>query len=730
MIACASYPLYAQEGGTPGGGSPAPTPSPSTVVPLTPVAPPPPNPFQTGYSVGQQAPTVQQGVTTTPSTVAAAVSQPATSTQIPGALQAPVLNPLPEQLSSIETAFHEKLIGRTPPETEESLKNFRQFGYSLFNRNISTFAPVEDVPVGPEYVLGPDDELKINIWGAMENSYTVAVDHYGRIYLPTVGPVRVWGLTYAQAEKLVQMQLSQYYKGFQISVTMGHLRTIKIYIVGEVNQPGAYTISALSTLTNALFAAGGPNKSGSLRNIELKRNHHIESAFDFYDFLLHGDKTKDSRLESGDVVFIPPLGPVTGIIGQIKRPAIYEMKGSTRVSDLIEMAGGLTSESYLKHVQIIRPKPNAEKEVIDLDLSDANGKINVSKDIEVKNGDMVRVYPTDTRVYNTLTLDGSVKHPGEYEVKPEMRLSQILPKDSLYPEAYPEAVEIVRYKEDLTIDVIHVNLRKAWEGDQTQDIVLRPRDQISVRSTYKPGGTIVLSGEVKLPGTYNIERWERISSVLRRAGGLTDKAYLKAAVFIRRSIQDKEKAKLDDFVQQFKSNLLAQQSALTSYAGEDRTIQQFQISQQEQQINLLASRVTLGRIVVHLGYNLEKFEGSEDDLVLEDGDSIYIPKPPAEVMVFGSVRNQTSIIHKKGQNIEYYINRGGGFAKYADKKEMYLVKADGSALVGFLKLRDVEPGDAIIVPPKSQIFNWTFVKDIATAAGQTALGLAALAVVL
>ncbi len=736
-IVCTNYPLYAQEGGTPGiGTQPTATtsPPPAAVPSPTISAGQPSNPYQAGYtsvppsSATQPATTPSTG-TNVSQTVTGNQPQGTTQLQIPGVPQNTATVSLPVALSTIETAFQQTLLVRTPVEGGELIKDFHQFGYSLFNRNISTFAPVEDVPVGPDYVLGPDDELRLNIWGAMETTYVATVDHYGRIYLPTVGPVRVWGLTFSQAEKLIQIKLSQYYKGFQISVTMGHLRTIKIYVVGEANQPGAYTISSLSTITNALFAAGGPNKSGSLRNIELKRNHHTECVFDFYDFLLHGDKTKDIRVESGDVVFIPPIGSISGIIGEVKRPAIYELKGSIHVNELIEMAGGLTPQSYLKHVQIIRPKPNAEQMVIDIDLLDTDGKINPSKDVEVQNGDLIRVYHTDSRVYNTITLDGPVKHPGEYELKPGMRISNLLTMDSLYPEAYPNNIEIVRYKEDLTIDVIHINLKKAWEGDQTQDIVLHPRDQISVRSEYKPGGTIVLSGEVKLPGTFTIERWERISSVIRRAGGFTDKAYLKGAVFIRSSMQAKEKARLDDFVQQFKINLLAQQSALASYTGEDRSLQQFQITQQEQQINLLASRITLGRIVVHLDSDLEKFEGSENDLMLEGGDSVYIPKQPAEVMVYGSVRNPTSIIHKKGQNIEYYINRGGGFTKYADRKEMYLVKADGSAIVGFLKLRDVEAGDAIIVPPKSTLLNWTFVKDIATVAGQTALGMAALAAV-
>lgn len=722
VIACASYQLQAQEGSPPVAGSPPSVPSlpsPGTGLPPSPTVQPQ-NPYQSGASQGQTAPAPQLG--TTPATASQSTIQP------PGISQA-ITTPAPESLSSVETSFRKSLLVSTPIEDGEQLNDLRQFGYSLFNRNISTFAPVEDVPVGPDYVLGPGDELRINIWGAMENSYIVAVDRNGRIYLPTVGPVRIWGLTYAQAEKLVQMQLSQYYKGFQISVTMGHLRTIKIYIVGEVDQPGAYTISSLSTLTNALFAAGGPRKTGSLRTIELKRNHNTENTYDFYSFLLHGDKSKDTRLESGDVVFIPPIGPVAGIFGQIKRPAIYELKGAIRVSDLIEMAGGLTPQSYLKRIQIIRPKPNAETEIIDIDLSDSKGKINVSNDIEVKNGDLVRVYHTDSRIYNTANLSGSVKHPGDYEVKPAMRLSNILPPDALFPEAYPDTIEVVRYKADLTTDVIHVNLRKAWEGDQAHDILIRPRDQIFVRSEYKPGGTVILMGEVKLPGTYNIERWERISSVIKRAGGFTDKAYIKASVFTRISLQIKEKEVLDSFVNQVKESLLSQQTTSFSYTAEDRTLQQMQIAQQEQQLNLLASRVVLGRIVVRLD-NLDKFEGSPDDIVMEDGDTLRIPKEPPQVMVFGSVRNPTSILHKKNANIGYYINRGGGMTKYADTKEMYLLKADGSAVVGFLKLRDVEPGDAIIVPPKSLIKNLTWIKDISTIAGQTALTLAALTILL
>ncbi|MBI5308196.1 MAG: polysaccharide biosynthesis/export family protein, partial [Planctomycetes bacterium] len=169
------------------------------------------------------------------------------------------------QLSPIETAFQNILQTRTSTTTGAQLQPLRQFGYAIFGLPVSTFAPVDDVPISSEYVLGPGDELRVIVWGAMENTYAQTVDHYGRIYLPTVGPIRVWGLTFSQAEKLILSYLSQYYKGFQSSVTMGHLRTIKIYVVGEVYQPGSYDISALSSLTNALVAAGGPSTLGTLR---------------------------------------------------------------------------------------------------------------------------------------------------------------------------------------------------------------------------------------------------------------------------------------------------------------------------------------------------------------------------------------------------------------------------------------------------------------------------------
>ena len=620
---------------------------------------------------------------------------------------------------------------RTPVIPGIAQGRLTQFGYAFFTPNITTYAPLYDVPVEANYVLGPGDELRITIWGAIENTYSQTVDRYGRIYLPTIGPIRVWGLTFSEAEKLIREHLSHYYKGFQSSITMGQLRTIKVYVVGEVNNPGSYDVSALSTLINALLASGGPSKIGSLRNIELKRNHHTVGYFDFYDFLLNGNKNNNFRLESGDVIFVPPIGSVAGIMGQVRRPAIYEMKDPIRVSGFIKMAGGQAPQSYLKRIQVIRIKPNAEREVVDIDLTDTkNG--NQQNDIEIRNGDLVIVFPTDPLIYNTCTLEGTVKYPGEYEVKPGMRLSQLLTPDALLPNAYLDKVEIVRFKEDLKADVIHINLKKIWEGDTAHDILLLPRDKIAVRSEYKPSETVTLSGEFKLPGTYTIERGERLGSVIKRAGEFTDLAFLEGAVFIRRSVAEREREKLDAFIQHYEEGLLDELKPSTFVFSPDSPDlaqkQQAEISQKRALLKTLASRITLGRIVIQLDV-LEKFKGSHDDVILEGGDTLTIPLPPAEVITMGSVRSPASIVYRNDENLQYYINRCGGFSVSANKKEIYILKVDGSAIVGFLKLRTLDPGDTIVVPPKYRKFrDLSWISQIATIAGQTALTFGALSV--
>src|SRR3989441_331930 len=289
----------------------------------------------------------------------------------------------------------------------------RQYGYSIFAANVSTFAPVDDIPVGPDYVMGPGDDVTINVWGAVDSTLVRTVDRNGRIVLPKVGDLRIWGLTFAQADRLIRDELARYFRGFQTSVTMGRLRTVNVYVVGEVCQPGVYTLSSLSTVTNGLFSAGGPTKLGSLREVRLIRGGYQVARLDLYDFLQRGDRTRDYRLESGDTIFVPPIGDVVAVAGEVKPRAIYGVRSDPRLADVVTMAGGVTPTSSLKRVQVVRALPSSERVTLDVDLTGYSLKGDEASNPPVNGGDLVLIHRSDPRIYNTVRVEGAVKYPGD-----------------------------------------------------------------------------------------------------------------------------------------------------------------------------------------------------------------------------------------------------------------------------------------------------------------------------
>jgi protein involved in polysaccharide export with SLBB domain len=574
----------------------------------------------------------------------------------------------------------------------------RQYGYAVFSSYVSTFAPVDDAPVGPDYVVGPGDALTINMWGPLESNIQRTVDRNGQIVLPKVGDLRVWGLTFSQADRVIREQLSRYFRGFQTSVTMGRLRTVRVQVIGEVCQPGSYTLNSLATLTQALYAAGGPTKLGSLRSVRLMRNSHVVGEIDLYDFTLRGDRTRDYRLESGDTIFVPTIGDVAAIAGEVKRPAIYEVKGDVRLADLLEAAGGATPSSYLKRVQIVRAQPSAERVTVDVDLSGYYLKGDMDSNPPVHPGDLVLIHKNENRIYNTVKVDGAVKYPGVYELKPMMRLSRLLPADQLLPEAYTERVEIARRRPDYSMEVISVSLKKAWDGQIDQDPLLRPNDEVTIRTAMRSVRTMTFTGQVQRPGAYVIAENERLSSVLERAGGFTSRASPKGAIFTRSSLRKVEQEQLNAFVKIQEQRILADAST-TTIGGEkeDGAIGATIAQARRDFLRALASRVALGRIVIKLS-SPEQLKGTTEDIVLSDGDSLDVPEPLDSVLVLGLVRSSTSVLHAPNAGVDYYVNRVGGYAKEADKKEIHIVKADGSAVSGFANIRTVDPGDTIIVP--------------------------------
>src|SRR6058998_2858900 len=623
---------------------------------------------------------------------------------------------------------------RQTPQEQAYLGPFgmplRQYGYSMFASNVSTFAPVDDIPVGPDYVLGPGDDLAINVWGAVDSTLIRTVDRNGRIVLPKVGDLRIWGLTFSQADRLIRDELSRFFRGFQTSVTMGRLRTVSVHVVGEVCQPGVYTLSSLATVTNALYSAGGPTKLGSLRDVRLLRSNVQVARIDLYDFLQRGDRTRDYRLESGDTIFVPTIGDVVAVAGEVKRPAIYEVTLGTRLADVVTLAGGVTPTSYLRRVQVVRALPDAERATLDIDLTSFYLKGEEASNPPINAGDLVIIHRSDPRVYNIVRVDGAVRYPGAYELKPMMRIGQLLTPDKLLQEAYVERVEVARRRPDLSMEIVSVDLKKAWSGDASQDLLLKALDEITVRTELKSARTVTLTGEVVRPGIYTIAEGERLSSILARAGGFTERAFLKGSVFTRTSLRKVEQEQLDGFLKVQEQRMLA--SAATTIVGaekEEVAAQQQALQARREALRLLASKVVVGRMVVQLDQP-DRLKGGQNDVVLIEGDALTVPEPPQSVLVIGSVRNSTSVQYKEGAGVDYYINRVGGIMKEADKKEAHIVKADGSAISSFTNVRSIDAGDTIVVPPKDEekIRTLPTVRDIVQTIGSALLGIAALAV--
>ncbi len=294
------------------------------------------------------------------------------------------------------------------------------YGRQLFDEVPTTFAPVENIPVPADYVLGPGDQVLIRAWGKVELDARVTVDRNGQIVLPKVGALTVAGLRYAQLEGFLRSAIGGLFKDFELNVALGQLRTIQVFVLGDARQPGAYTVSSLSTLVNALFASGGPSATGTMRQIELRREGRTVSEFDLYDLMEKGDKSHDVRLLPGDVIFIPHIGAQIAISGGVNQPGIYELKAETTVGAALENAGGITSLADADRAVLERIESHSNREVEEFAL-DAPGKARLLKD-----GDLLRVFPLSPKFANAVTLRGNVAEPGLYPWKDGMRVSDLI----------------------------------------------------------------------------------------------------------------------------------------------------------------------------------------------------------------------------------------------------------------------------------------------------------------
>ncbi len=406
------------------------------------------------------------------------------------------------------------------------------FGHNLFSETPDAFGPIKSMPVSNDYIVGPGDEIRIYMWGRLDESHALEVDTEGVINLPKIGPLTVAGLTFGELKEQIRHR-AEAITGVNVNVSMGKLKTLQVFILGEVKNPGIHTVSSLSTVTNALLAAGGPTEMGSLRRVQLKRRKEIIAVIDLYDLLLKGDISADTTLMSGDVIFVPQAGPLVAISGTVKRPAIYELKDMVSLENALDMAGGLAPSAYSQRIQIERSVDN--KELIVLDISD--DQLRRGRTVDLKDGDVVRIFSILPTAVNAVYLYGNVARPGRYAYHTGLRLRDILRDvESVLPDTYFDYALIKRYQfAEAQAELIPFNLGQLlFSGDNRQNIALMPGDEIHVfnQSQFQDQAYADVKGEIREPDRYAIDDMT-LRDLILKAGGLTPSAYKPRAELIR-----------------------------------------------------------------------------------------------------------------------------------------------------------------------------------------------------
>jgi polysaccharide biosynthesis/export protein len=492
-----------------------------------------------------------------------------------GILSLPGFAPIPlggltEQLATlrlgVEPALRDLYIRVTKlPLTKQGETALKPFGYDLFDRPISTFAPATNVPVPADYVVGPGDQLHIQMYGAKNGDFNATIGRDGLVHLPELGPVNVAGMNFPVAKAHIESQIERQMIGVHASVTMSDTRSIRVFVLGDAKQPGSYVISGLGTITSALFAAGGVQPIGSLRNIQLKRHGELVRRLDLYDMLIRGDSTDDAKLLSGDVIFIPPVGPTVSVAGEVHRPAIYEIRNEGSITDVVQLAGGLTPEADTTRVELTRIDANLRRVVLHADMSPAGGGATQA----VRNGDSLRVARLRPTLDAGIVVQGYLYSPGEFAYRAGMRLTDVLRSvDDLKPNADLHYILIRReLPPDRRVAVLSADLVSALSDPNSDaDPVLMPRDRVMVfdlqssrdrvikpllddiklqSNIASPEDVIRIDGRANVPGEYPYENGMTLRDLIRAGGGLRDDAYGATAELTRYQVVNGESRQTD-----------------------------------------------------------------------------------------------------------------------------------------------------------------------------------------
>lgn len=697
----------------------------------------------------------------------------ATSDEISGTAQAEIR--LREQVSDDNS-----VVMPNQEKAEDVAKENQVYGRNIFNTRNLTFEPSVNIATPLNYRLGPGDEVIIDIWGASQNTLREQISPDGTINIAGIGPLYLSGMTIDESQQYLTRELSRIYsdENNQIRVTLGNTRTIQINVMGEVVQPGTYSLSSFSTMFHALYRAGGVNDIGSLREVQLVRNGKKVATIDVYDFIMKGKAQDDIRLEEGDVIIVPPYESLVQITGNVKRPMRYEMKKGETLATLINYAGGFTSDAYTRNLRLVRQN-GKEYQVNTIDDKDYAS-------YKLTDGDVVTAEAILDRFTNKLEVRGAVYRPGIYELGDDVNTAKALiaRADSLTDDAFTARAVIYRLRDNMTREVIPVDVAALMNGtipdialqrndvlfipsihdisdlgdvqiagevmhpgtfpyadnmtledlviaagglreaaslvrvdisrriknptstDDTREIgemftfalkdgfivdgepgfVLQPYDYVYVRRSpaYSEQKNVVINGEVLYGGTYTLtSKDERISDLVKKAGGITQFAYVRGAKLVRRANQDELK-RMQDAV-----SLLQHQMG----AGK---------------VDSLGIKV---EPTFSVGIDLEaalKNPGGDADIVLREGDVISVPEYNNTVRINGAVMQPNVVSYKAGEDVKYYIAQAGGYNQTAKKNKKYIIYMNGQiALVKGRGKNLIEPGCEIIVPNRRpRQVNW------------------------
>lgn len=688
--------------------------------------------------------------------------------------------------------------------------NLKRFGSDIFRPDavgLNTFPT--DLPAGADYVLGSGDTLTIDIWGGVSQRLTRQVDREGRISLPDAGPVVVVGLTLAKAQEMVQAVLEPQYHNARVALSVTRLRTVRVYVVGDVQRPGAYDISSLSTPLNALYAAGGPTATGSLRVVKHYRGEKLLCEVDLYDLLIRGQRKEIAHLEPGDTILVPPVGPLVAVGGMVRRPAVYELKGETELADVVEMAGGVTVSASLGEVKVERIEAHEKRVMVNVKFTPVVAHESARRalgEFLVQDGDRVWVAPILPYNDQSVYLEGHVYRPGTYPFKEGMRITDLIhsyqevlpepanhaeiirlvppdfrpqtltidlasaltgdetvtlqqfdtvrvfgryeidpPKVSIYgevlrPGEYPlsrgmTAVDLLQMaggfrrgayteKANLSTHVIQnsekvitsdktINIGAAVAGDVAEDVALKTGDTLTILQIpgwSELGQSVTIKGEVKFPGNYGLVEGERLSTLVRLVGGFTSGAYAAGAVLERTEVRRLEEAGKQQLIKRIEAEGSVAHFSPTSTGTDQAALVQAMQQQQVQVLSRLRSQPASGRLVITITDNVTEWENTPADVYLREGDVVTIPKKPNFVLMYGQVYNPAAVTYLPGKTAQWYLGQAGGATQLADKKAIYVIRANGSVVSsqggggwfkGSVLDTKLRPGDTLVVPEKA-----------------------------